>query len=63
MEIHLWWLELDLRAKQWLRENTGAQEVPGSVAEAVATAGGSLSEGTLTQGEWDFIVTQSEFVD
>lgn len=63
MEIHLWWLELELRAKQWFRENTGATEVPESVAEAVAVAGGSLSDGTLTQREWDFIVTQSEFVD
>jgi hypothetical protein len=63
VEIHLWWLELELRAKQWFRENTGAQAVPDSVAEAVAAAGGSLSGGTLTQREWDFIVTQSEFVD
>lgn len=63
MEIHLWWLELDLPAKQWLRENTEADEVPDQVAAAVAAAGGSLSDGTLTQREWDFIVTQSEFVD
>lgn len=63
MEIHLWWRELDLPAKQWLRENTEAGEVPGHVATAVEAAGGSLSDGTLTQREWDFIVTQSEFVD
>lgn len=63
MEIHRWWLELELPAKQWFRENNGAAEVPGPVADAVAAAGGSLSEGTLTLREWDFIVTQSEFVD
>ncbi|MFQ4148745.1 hypothetical protein AAGW05_08625 [Arthrobacter sp. LAPM80] len=63
MEIHLWWRELDLPAKQWLRENTEASEVPGHVLTAVEAAGGSLTGGSLTQREWDFIVTQSEFVD
>lgn len=63
MEIHRWWLELELPAKQWFRENNGAAEVPAPVADAVAAAGGSLSAGTLTRREWDFIVTQSEFVD
>jgi len=63
VEIHRWWLELDLPAKQWLRENLGAETVPDHVQLAVATAGGDLVAGTLTQREWDFIETQSEFVD
>lgn len=63
MEIHLWWINMDLPAKQWLRENIEAESVPAHVAAAVAAAGGSLTGGTLTQREWDFIVTQSEFVD
>ncbi len=63
MEIHLWWINMELPAKQWLRENTGSDSVPDFVADAVAAAGGSLTGGTLTQREWDFIVTQSEFVD
>lgn len=63
MEIHLWWINMELPAKQWLRENTEAEAVPGPVAAAVEAAGGSLTDGTLTQREWDFIVTQSEFVD
>ena len=63
MEIHLWWLELDLPAKQWLRENLGTGAVPGHVLAAVAAAGGEVAGGTLTAREWDFIATQSEFVD
>ena len=63
MEIYLWWRELELTAKQWLRENTEAGEVPAKVVAAVEAAGGSMTDGTLTQREWDFIVTQSEFVD
>ena len=63
MEIHLWWIKMELPAKQWLRENTGAETMPAHVAAAVEAAGGSLTGGTLTPREWDFIVTQSEFVD
>ncbi|WP_104111113.1 MULTISPECIES: hypothetical protein [unclassified Arthrobacter] len=63
MEIHLWWLEIELPAKQWLRENTGAGAVPSHVVAAVETAGGAMTNGTLTEREWEFIVTQSEFVD
>lgn len=63
MEIHVWWLALELRAKEWLRENTGAAVVPADVVAAVEAAGGAMTDGTLTRREWDFIVTQSEFVD
>lgn len=63
MEIHLWWLELDLPAKQWLRENVGADAVPEPVLAAVVAAGGEVVGGLLTAREWDFITTQSEFVD
>ena len=63
MEIHLWWLALDLPAKQWLRENVGAAVVPEDVLTAVTAVGGDVAAGTLTPGEWNFIETQSEFVD
>ncbi|MEV8145927.1 hypothetical protein [Specibacter sp. NPDC078709] len=63
MEIHLWWLETELPAKQWLRENTGADQVPSHVVAAVEKAGGTMTNGSLTDREWEFIVTQSEFVD
>ncbi|ALE07433.1 hypothetical protein AL755_21355 [Arthrobacter sp. ERGS1:01] len=63
MEIHLWWLELDMGAKEWLRENADADVLPDHVAAAVLAAGGEMANGTLTRREWDFIETQSEFVD
>ena len=66
MEIHMWWLDLDLRSKEWLRENLRAAEVPPSVMDAIAQAGGphpGTHQGVLTEADWDFIETQSEFVD
>ncbi|WP_395939451.1 MULTISPECIES: hypothetical protein [Arthrobacter] len=59
VEIHPWWLELDLPVKQWLRENVRADEVP----EPGVAAGGAVVGGMLTAREWDFITTLSEFVD
>ncbi|MGO4384007.1 hypothetical protein AB4Y80_07240 [Specibacter sp. RAF43] len=63
MEIHLWWLELDLAAKEWLRENLEAETLPEPVLAAVVASGGDVVNGTLTVREWNFIETQSEFVD
>ena len=66
MEIHMWWLDLDLRSKEWLRENLRAAELPPSVMEAIAQAGGphtGTHQAVLTEADWDFIETQSEFVD
>jgi len=63
VEIHLWWLEMDLAAKEWLRENLEAETVPEHVLAAVRAAGGEVVGGTLTPREWAFIETQSEFVD
>lgn len=66
MQIHMWWLDLDLRSKEWLRENLRAEEVPLSVMEAIAQAGGprpGTPQAVLTEADWDFIETQSEFVD
>ncbi|OFI37042.1 hypothetical protein BIU82_10865 [Arthrobacter sp. SW1] len=66
MEIFMWWLDLDLESKEWLRENLRATELPLGVLQGIAEAGGphpdSLSGG-LSQADWDFIETQSEFVD
>nr|WP_256127951.1 hypothetical protein [Arthrobacter sp. SDTb3-6] len=59
----MWWLELDLPAKEWLRENLEAETVPEHVLAAVKAAGGEVAAGSLTPAEWKFIETQSEFVD
>ena len=66
MQIHLWWLDLDLRSKEWLRENLRAGEIPQFVLQAIAEAGGphpDSPQAVLTDADWDFIETQSEFVD
>ncbi|WP_026556298.1 hypothetical protein [Arthrobacter sp. 35W] len=63
MEIHMWWLALDVRAKEWLRENPESASLPPDVAMEVVAAGGELANGTLTAKEWDFIETQSQFID
>ena len=65
----MWWLDLDLASKEWLRENLRTIELPEAVQRGIADAGGpspaeSSAGGTvLTAADWDFIETQSEFVD
>ncbi|MCU1532577.1 MAG: hypothetical protein JWO49_2148 [Arthrobacter sp.] len=62
----MWWLDLDLASKEWLRENLRASELPQPVLQGIAQAGGSApadSAVVLTEADWDFIETQSEFVD
>jgi hypothetical protein len=66
MQIHMWWLDLDLKSKEWLRENLRAGDVPEFVIQGIADAGGphpDTPQAVLTEAEWDFIETQSEFVD
>jgi hypothetical protein len=66
MQIFMWWLDLDLESKEWLRENLRAEEIPPSVLQGIAEAGGPRSDSpvaVLTEADWDFIETQSEFVD
>ncbi|WP_426975253.1 hypothetical protein ACQCSU_10840 [Pseudarthrobacter sp. O4] len=66
MEIFMWWLDLDLASKEWLRENLRAAEVPLPVLQGIAEAGGPHPDNVaavLTAADWDFIETQSEFVD
>ncbi|MFF2031611.1 hypothetical protein [Arthrobacter sp. NPDC058192] len=69
MEIYMWWLDLDLASKEWLRENLRAAELPEAVLRGIADAGGpgpgraSGGAPALTAADWDFIETQSEFVD
>ncbi|MFH5879155.1 hypothetical protein [Arthrobacter sp. NA-172] len=66
MEIFMWWLDIDLKSKEWLRENLRCAELPMEVLERIAAVGGprldDLADG-LTDADWDFIETQSEFVD
>jgi len=65
----MWWLDLDLASKEWLRENLRAAELPEAVQRGIADAGGPGAErapgsaAALTAADWDFIETQSEFVD
>jgi hypothetical protein len=66
----MWWLDLDLASKEWLRENLRTDELPEAVQRGIADAGGPrLDESSagvtviLTAADWDFIETQSEFVD
>ncbi|PTT64275.1 hypothetical protein [Arthrobacter sp. HMWF013] len=66
MEIFMWWLDLNLDSKEWLRENLRADELPLPVLQGIAEAGGphpGTPVSVLTEADWDFIETQSEFVD
>ncbi len=66
VEIYMWWLDLDLASKEWLRENLRATELPLPVLQGIAEAGGPRSDdpaGVLSDADWDFVETQSEFVD
>jgi hypothetical protein len=66
VEIFMWWLDLDLACKEWLRENLRATELPVDVRQSIAAAGGPGPDDVavvLTDADWDFIETQSEFVD
>ena len=36
----MWWLDLDLASKEWLRENLRATELPVAVLQGIAEAGG-----------------------
>ena len=56
----MWWLDLDLASKEWLRENLRTVELPETVQQGIVDAGGTA---VLTAADWDFIETQSEFVD
>ncbi|BAS15308.1 hypothetical protein AHiyo8_36110 [Arthrobacter sp. Hiyo8] len=66
VEIFMWWLDIDLKSKEWLRENLRATELPLEVLQRIADVGGPRLEelaGGLSDADWDFIETQSEFVD
>ena len=36
----MWWLDLDLASKEWLRENLRAAELPEAVRRGITEAGG-----------------------
>jgi hypothetical protein len=66
VEIFMWWLDLDLASKEWLRENLRADEIPVPVLQGIAEAGGPRPADVsvvLSAADWDFLETQSEFVD
>ena len=39
----MWWLDLDLASKEWLRENLRTIELPEAVQRGIADAGGPRS--------------------
>ena len=43
LEIYMWWLDLDLASKEWLRENLRTAELPEAVRQGIADAGGPRS--------------------
>ena len=49
----MWWLDLDLASKEWLRENLRTIELPETVKRGIFDAGGA---GSLTDADWDSIV-------
>lgn len=62
--IEQWWPELHTATKQWFREHQRAEAIDPDVALEVYDAGGpDLKEQELSRQDWDFIETQSEFVD
>lgn len=61
--IERWWPHLEIGAKEWLRENLRAEEIPEKVLTRIAEAGGPVEEPVISPRDWDFIETQSEFVD
>ncbi len=64
LRIEQWWVLLDVMPKEWFRENLRAPVIDPDAARAVRGVGGpDLSGTTLSSADWDFIETQSEFVD
>ncbi|HEV7169298.1 MAG TPA: hypothetical protein VGN49_15180 [Micrococcaceae bacterium] len=61
--IEKWWPRLETRAKQWLRTHPGSADIPENIRAAIDAAGGPSSSPLLSGQDWDFIETQSEFVD
>ncbi|WP_435868635.1 hypothetical protein [Arthrobacter burdickii] len=61
--IEQWWTRVDVEAKQWLREHSGAGDLPESVQSAIAGAGGPSGEDPLGDEDWQFIELQSETPD
>lgn len=63
IRIERWWPYLDITAKEWLRENLRDEGIPPKVQTRIAEAGGPVMDPILNNQDWDFIETQSEFVD
>ncbi|GAB3528202.1 hypothetical protein [Arthrobacter monumenti] len=66
--IETWWPRVSTPAKEWLRENLRSAVLPDHVVKAIRDAGGPSaqqqdSSDLLGIGDWQFIETQSEFVD
>ncbi|WP_051442032.1 hypothetical protein [Arthrobacter sp. H14] len=66
--IETWWSRVSTPAKEWLRENLRSTVLPDHVVKAIRDAGGPSVQqqggsDLLGTGDWQFIETQSEFVD
>ena len=61
MQIYMWWLDLDLKSKEWLRENLRAEDFSALCCAGNRRAGGphpDTPQSILTEAEWDFIETR-----
>ena len=66
--IETWWPRVPTPAKEWLRSNLFSDSLPDDVAEDIRNADGPAvgqrgTAPTLDRRDWQFIETQSEFVD
>lgn len=66
--IETWWPRVPTPAKEWLRGNLFNDSLPDDVAQGIRTAGGPAAGQAgaaplLARRDWQFIETQSEFVD
>ena len=67
MQIYMWWLDLDLKSKEWLQGTPPCRGAFRSLSCRESQKPGGphpeTPQSVLTDAEWDFIETQSEFVD
>jgi hypothetical protein len=61
--IEKWWPQMSIKAKEWLRENQGSIDIPEPIQTEIGAVGGPPGSAALVEDDWDFIRTQSEFVD
>lgn len=66
--IETWWPRVPTSAKEWLRSNLYNNALPDDVVSGIRKAGGPAADQggaapLLDKQDWQFVETQSEFVD